>query len=72
MVMYGIPENATFFEEIVGGFIGTSLEENRTSVEEASVRALFSKWDGLALERVVGTSRLKGMIGGKGDTFEFV
>lgn len=72
VVLYGLPENEAFFEEIVGGYIGTSLEEGRMGIEEAGVRVLFSRWDGLALERVVGRERVKGMIGGKGDTFEFV
>lgn len=70
--MYGVPDNPIFFEEMVEGFLGTSLNEGRTSAEETAARALFSKWDGLRLERVVGSERVKGMLRGRGDTFDFV
>jgi len=72
VVMYGLPENAAFYTEMVDGFLGTTVEEGKIGVEEASVRILFSRWDGLALERAVGTTRSKAMLGGKSDTFEFI
>lgn len=71
--MYALPDNATFYVEIVGGFLGRSVSEGIVSIEETGSRAIFSKWDGLRLERVTGSERVKGMIGdGKGDTFDFV
>ncbi|KAF2770069.1 DUF1253-domain-containing protein [Teratosphaeria nubilosa] len=72
VVMYGVPEHSAFYEEIVGGFLGTSVGEGRVGTAECAVRALFSRWDGLRLERVVGNARVKGMLVGVGDTFEFV
>lgn len=72
VVLYGLPDNATFYEEVVGGYLGTSLAEGRVSAEEAGAKALFSKWDGMKLERVVGSERIRSMLTGQGDVFDFV
>lgn len=72
VVMYGTPENAIFYQELVEGFLGNSVTEGRVDAVEASVKALFGKWDGMRMERIVGTERVKGMLGGVGDTFDFV
>ncbi|GAB7361500.1 hypothetical protein MBLNU230_g1556t1 [Neophaeotheca triangularis] len=72
VVCYALPDNPVFYEELVGGFLGTSLSEGRVSAEEAGARALFSKWDGLKLERVVGSERVRSLVVGQGDVYEFV
>lgn len=71
VVLYGLPENPKFYEEIVG-FIGKTLERAEISRVEANVKACFSKWERLELERVVGTKRVGKLIGDKGDVFDFV
>ncbi|KFY16638.1 hypothetical protein V492_01186 [Pseudogymnoascus sp. VKM F-4246] len=72
VVMYGLPDNPIFYKEIVGGYLGRSVQEGRLEVGEGSSRAVFSKWDVMKLERVAGTERVEKMVMEKGDTFDFL
>ena len=73
IVMYALPDNPLFYQEIAGGYLATSISEGRIDSMEATVRSLFSKWDALRLERIVGTRRSVAMLREKGgDTFDFL
>lgn len=78
IVFYGVPENPLFWAEIISllGLGGGKAAQGAKAAEvnpKGAVRALFSKWDALKLERIVGTERVGRLIHDRtGDTFDFV
>lgn len=74
VVFYGLPENPVFYTELVALLgLNRDLVDSNVAGGKASVRAMFSKWDALKLERVVGTERVGRLLSeGSGDTFDFV
>jgi U3 small nucleolar RNA-associated protein 25 len=72
VIMYGLPDNPIFYKEIVGGYLGRSIQEGKLEPGEGSARIMFSKWDVLKLERVAGTERVGRMVLDRGDTFDFL
>jgi U3 small nucleolar RNA-associated protein 25 len=69
VLFYGVPENPLFWPEVVGFLASNDIDEK---IAKGAVRAIFSKWDVLKLERIVGTERVGRLISEKGgDTFEF-
>lgn len=84
IVFYSVPENPLFWNEIIA-FLGLDAEGNRDGDRvrgeekgkavgrKGVIRALFSKWDAIKLERIVGTERVGRLIHDRaGDVFEFV
>jgi len=72
VIFYGLPENPIFYKEIAGGYLGKSEEDMRIEPGQGSVRVMFSKYDVMKLERIVGSKRVGKMIQDRGDTFDFV
>ncbi|EXJ62576.1 hypothetical protein A1O7_03014 [Cladophialophora yegresii CBS 114405] len=77
ILWYGLPENPIFWAEIIallglGGAKDGDAGRGKARTKGV-IRALFSKWDALKLERIVGTQRVGRLINDRGgDTFEFV
>ena len=74
VIFYGLPENPVFWAEIVGllGLESENWQSDNTG-GKARARALFSRWDILKLERVVGTERFGKLVSERvGDTFDFI
>lgn len=73
IIMYGLPENPRFYKEMVGGYLGSSIAEGMLDPGVALVRSLFSRFDALKLERIVGTKRYTSLLHKQdGDTFDFL
>ncbi|ETI23575.1 hypothetical protein G647_05377 [Cladophialophora carrionii CBS 160.54] len=77
ILWYGLPENPLFWAEIISLLGLGSAKDGDVGRGKGStkgvIRALFSKWDALKLERIVGTERVGRLINDRGgDTFEFV
>ncbi|KIW16640.1 hypothetical protein PV08_03828 [Exophiala spinifera] len=83
VIFYNVPENPLFWTEVVG-LLGLAMDADfesgrgktsttTTTTTKGAVRALFSKWDAMKLERIVGTERVGRLIHDRGgDTFDFV
>ncbi|TIC91826.1 U3 small nucleolar RNA-associated protein 25 [Colletotrichum higginsianum] len=72
VIMYSLPDNPIFYREIAGGYLTHSEQDLKLEPGQGTVRSVFSKYDVMKLERIVGTQRVGKMIQEKGDTFDFV
>ena len=73
VIFYSLPDNPLFYKELVGDFLARSASAGHLDPSDATVRSMFSKFDRLKLERIVGTKRLWTMLKeNSGDTFHFL
>jgi len=75
LIFYSLPENANFYPELVNlleeGGGGGEREGGWGVGGMTSVFAMFTRFEALALERIVGTTRAKHMLGSEKATFLF-
>lgn len=69
VIFYQPPSNPEFYNEVVR-YVGKSALLG-TDLNISTVRCMYSKLDGLALERVVGTKRAAVLTHGQNEVFEF-
>lgn len=72
VIFYGLPDNHLFYREIAGDFLRSSEHDLKIEPGQGTVRVMFSKYDVMKLERIVGSSRIGKMIQERGDTFDFL
>ena len=76
IVFYALPDHAQFYTEFVNtAFIrsrGDDGEGTELDDSEVSSRVLFSRFDALRLERVVGTEDARELLGSGEGEFVFV
>lgn len=73
IVFYGIPENPIFWNEVVSFLALGESSSLADGKGKNLVRALFSRWDMMKLERIVGSDRVGKLISERvGDVFDFV
>lgn len=70
VVIYKLPENPAFYRELLL-FLTHSVDEGTLEQSMAKCRALFTIYDLLALERIVGTKRVKTMAKSGESSYEF-
>lgn len=72
VIMYSLPDNPIFYREITGGYLAKSEQDGTVTPGQGTVRVIFSKYDAMKLERIVGSQRIGKMLTDRGDTFDFV
>lgn len=70
VLFYGLPDNPQFYIEIVR-FLARTVIESDVDPDVMKVTIMYSKWDAMKLERIVGTTRVGQLISGVGETHEF-
>lgn len=70
VVFYQPPSNPEFYSEVVR-FIANSAAIGSTDLNISTVRTIYSKLDGLSLERIVGTKRAAVLTRGQNEVYEF-
>ncbi|CAA19309.1 U3 associated protein Utp25 [Schizosaccharomyces pombe] len=71
VVMYGPPTNPQFYVELVRMPMRTISEGNLDS-DAAKCRIMYTKFDSICLEGIVGYQRVSNMCHGKHEVFEFL
>lgn len=72
VIMYSLPDNPLFYQEIAGGYLQKSERSLLIEPGQGTVKVMFSRYDVMKLERIVGSQRVAKMISEQGDTFDFV
>lgn len=70
LLMYGVPSNPIFYKELVR-CIGKSVFKEVADIDLSFVKVMYSQWDAIALERIVGGDRAPVLCSGTNEMYEF-
>lgn len=70
LIMYGLPSNPLFYKELIR-FIGKSVFKEECELDLALIKILFSKWDAVNLEKIVGKERAPILCNSMNELYEF-
>jgi U3 small nucleolar RNA-associated protein 25 len=70
LFMYGLPSNPLFYKEFIR-FIGKSVFKQLVDIDLAVVKIMYSKWDMVSLERIVGNQRAPVLCNSRNEVYEF-
>ncbi|EMG50095.1 hypothetical protein G210_4892 [Candida maltosa Xu316] len=70
LIMYSLPSNPLFYKELIR-FIGKSVFREECDLDLALVKVLFSRWDAVNLEKIVGNERAPILCNSMNEMYEF-
>lgn len=70
VLVYEVPTNPVFYKELVK-FIGKSIFKSEADLDLSFIKIIFSKWDGVSLERIIGNERAPVLCNSVNELYEF-
>lgn len=71
IVLYGLPDNIQFYKEVCLFLFRTIQEQKLQDYTNLTIKSMFSKWDNLKLERIVGSKHVGVMLQGINEHYDF-
>lgn len=70
VLIYEVPSNPIFYKELLR-YVGKSIYKDEADIDLSFVKTIYSKWDSLSLERVVGNERAPVLCNSVNELYEF-
>lgn len=70
VLIYEAPSNPLFYKELLR-YVGRSIYKEEADLDLSFVKTIYSKWDSLSLERIVGNERAPVLCNSVNELYEF-
>lgn len=70
VLIYEPPSNPLFYKELLR-FVGKSVFDSKADIDLSFVKTIYSKWDAVTLERIVGNERAPVLCNSLNEMYEF-